>query len=497
MIDFRLRHRIVQAFLPALFILPSLEGIEAQADPLLSFEIEGLAEGDTIYLANYYGNKMYYADTTIAGKKGRFDFVSPGADKGGKYGLVLPENAFVEFIVTGEAVSLEAIVTDLPGSVKVTEGEDTQLFYDYLGFIQDMRDKRIPIDAKAQDSTLSEASRAQLVQDLQVLNLQVEAEQLRIEEEHGETLFAKMIRMVREPDVPEAPLEVPNPQLWRYYQFRELFWDRVDFQDGRLVRDPALHALLEQYWGSIMPQVPDTAVVEMNKLIGRAEGQPDMFKYLVHFFTFSAEKSQVMCMDKAFVNLVDNYYATGKADWLGEEQLKKVIERAEDLRYSQCGERIPNIILPDTSQTNWISLYDIESKYTLVSIWESTCGHCKKEMPKLEQLYADWHEKGLEIYAIGNDFEPEPWLKFVREKNLNDWIHVSDNPQVNATDSATALIVSGITTLQSLNFRTTFDVYATPKMFLLDRDKRIIAKQVGAEQIGEILAREEAIQGQQ
>ena len=48
-----------------------------------------------------------------------------------------------------------------------------------------------------------------------------------------------------------------------------------------------------------------------------------------------------------------------------------------------------------------------------------------------------------------------------------------------------------VTTLKSLNFRTTFDVYATPKMFLLDRDKKVIAKQVGAEQIAEILAREE------
>jgi len=34
-------------------------------------------------------------------------------------------------------------------------------------------------------------------------------------------------------------------------------------------------------------------------------------------------------------------------------------------------------------------------------------------------------------------------------------------------------------------------VYATPKMFLLDKDKRVIAKQVGAEQIAEILARQE------
>ena len=52
--------------------------------------------------------------------------------------------------------------------------------------------------------------------------------------------------------------------------------------------------------------------------------------------------------------------------------------------------------------------------------------------------------------------------------------------------------MAGVTTLQSLNFRTTFDVYATPKMFLLDADKRVMAKQVGAEQIDEILSREEA-----
>ena len=141
---------------------------------------------------------------------------------------------------------MTADTANLPGSVEVQEGEDTRLFYDYLSFIQEMREKRIPIDARAKDSTLTEAERAQLLQDLEVLNVQVEAKQDRIQEEHGETLFAKMIRMVREPDVPEAPLDAANPQLWRYYRFRELYWARVDFQDGRLVRDPALHTLLEQ-----------------------------------------------------------------------------------------------------------------------------------------------------------------------------------------------------------------------------------------------------------
>ena len=474
----------------ALVMLSISPQASAQNDAMLRFQITGLAEGDTIYLANYYGNKMYYADTAVVGVQGQFEYPAPAPDKGGKYGLVLPENGFVEMVLTGGPVTLSADLSDLPSSVEVEEGLDTQLFYGYLDFIQDMREKRAPIDSKAQDSTITEAEMAKLKGDMAVLNLQVEAEQDRIQEEYGHTLFAKMIKMVREPDVPDAPMDAANPQLWRYYKFRDMFWDRVDFSDGRLVRDPALHNLLEQYWNSVMPQVPDTALVGVNGLIARATQDPDMFKYFVHFFTFSAEKSQVMCMDKVFVDLVDRYYSSGQADWLNEEQLKKVTDRAEDLRYSLCGNRIPNIILPDTTQQNWVSLYDVEAEYTLVSIWESTCGHCKKEMPKLQALYEEWHPKGLEIYAIGNDFEPEPWLKFLREKEISDWIHVSDNPLINAADSATALIMAGTTTLQSLNFRTTFDVYATPKMFLLDKDKRVIAKQVGAEQIGEILARE-------
>ena len=134
---------------------------------------------------------MYYADTASVGKKGRFDFVSPTPDKGGKYGLVLPGDSFVEFIVTGDAVSLTADVANLPASVEVQEGLDTRLFYDYLGFNQTMREKRMPIDSQAQDSTLTEAERAQLVQDLEVLNIQVEAEQDRIQVEHGRRCLPK------------------------------------------------------------------------------------------------------------------------------------------------------------------------------------------------------------------------------------------------------------------------------------------------------------------
>ncbi|MEO0405022.1 MAG: hypothetical protein AAF193_09135, partial [Bacteroidota bacterium] len=119
------------------------------------------------------------------------------------------------------------------------------------------------------------------------------------------------------------------------------------------------------------------------------------------------------------------------------------------------------------------------------------CGHCKKEIPKLKEFYSRWKDKGVEVYAIGNDFETEPWLEFLDEYEIHDWINVSDNPQINQQDSAAVLIRSGITTLPSLNFRTTFDVFSTPKVFLLDQDKVLIAKQLSVEQLEELIMKME------
>ena len=228
------------------------------------------------------------------------------------------------------------------------------------------------------------------------------------------------------------------------------------------MHDGSFHQILDSYWTRVLPQVPDTLLNSADRLIARAAGNDEMFKYITHYITFNSESSQVMCMDKIFVHMIDTYYATGQATWMNEEQLKKVMDRAEELRDSQCGSIIPNIILPGLDQETWMSLYDIEAKYTAVLIWESTCGHCKKELPKYKELYKEWHPKGLEIYAIGNDFEPEPWQEFVEEQEYTDWINVSDNPLINAQDSASALIYGGVTTLKSLNF-------APPSMCLLRR----------------------------
>jgi hypothetical protein len=84
--------------------------------------------------------------------------------------------------------------------------------------------------------------------------------------------------------------------------------------------------------------------------------------------------------------------------------------------------------------------------------------------------------------------EVDKWKKFIRDEKL-EFMNVSRNQFIMTQDSATKLIYGGKTTLQSLNFHQYWDVNSTPKVYLMDKDKKIIAKSLGAEQLEDLLNR--------
>jgi thiol-disulfide isomerase/thioredoxin len=228
----------------------------------------------------------------------------------------------------------------------------------------------------------------------------------------------------------------------------------------------------------------------VKRLVAEVGDNNDGFKYIVHQFTYNFETAKIMCMDKGFVYMIDNYYAKGLCDWVKEDKIKEMKESADGKRNCLCGETGLNIILPDTNNV-WQSMHALNSKYTLLVIWEATCGHCKKELPKINELYKTWKSKGLEVFAVHNNMEVDKWKKFIRDEKI-EFVNVSRNQFIMTQDSATKLIHGGVTTLQSLNFHQYWDVTSTPKVYLMDKDKKIIAKSLGADQLEDLLNRLES-----
>ncbi len=449
--------------------------------------IEGLKD-TTIYLANYYGKQLYYNDTARVDSKGRFEFKGKPYEECGKYALVMPGPRYFEFMAVEEDIEFACTADADPTKIVVVKSETNKKFFEFIKVINQKLKVRTPLDQCLADSLKSEEEKKSCRTELEKLNEEVTAYQWELINSDPNNLFCKYLKMaidVKPIDAPDS-LSSDKKQLWQYLYFRKHYWDNTDLTDPRMVRDQQFHRILETYLTKVLPQIPDTMITEVNALIKRVENNPDLFKYVTHQATYLSETSNVMCMDKLFVNLVDTYYTSGRATWSSEKSLKDMKEAADKKRNCLCGSIAPDIILPDTSETKWISMHKNRGKYTLLVIWESTCGHCKKEIPLILDVYHKWKDKGFVVYAVGNELENEGWVKFVKEKNL-DWINVSDTKEIMTNEMATKLIQEGKTSLLSLNYRTTWDVTSTPKVYLMDQDMKIIAKSIGAEQIDKFL----------
>ena len=128
----------------------------------------------------------------------------------------------------------------------------------------------------------------------------------------------------------------------------------------------------------------------------------------------------------------------------------------------------PDIQLADTTGKT-ISLYSLRGNYVLLDFWASWCGPCREEIPNLKEIYAAYHDKGLEIYSVSLDSKREAWTKALNELEM-PWVHVSS---LKGWDCPTAK---------------RYGVTSIPKMYLLDPQGKIIGIDLRGETLKEKIA---------
>jgi thiol-disulfide isomerase/thioredoxin len=107
--------------------------------------------------------------------------------------------------------------------------------------------------------------------------------------------------------------------------------------------------------------------------------------------------------------------------------------------------------------------YAGKGKYVLVDFWASWCPPCRAEMPKVVELYKQYKDKGLEIVGISLDKTNEDWVKGIKKLNIT-WPQISD---LKYWDSELAAA---------------YGVSSIPHMMLLDKDGKILARGINAEE---------------
>jgi len=197
-------------------------------------------------------------------------------------------------------------------------------------------------------------------------------------------------------------------------------------------------------------------------LTDKSKEGTEIFEYIIWYITNSSERSKIMGFDKVFVYMVENYYLKNKLPDTNPLVLKNLTKRTSEIKPALLGKYAGNLILIDTLGA-FSSLYEIDSDYTVVIFWDQECGTCKKEISELKSLY-EKDQPDFEVFAVCVDTNLASWRNFVK-KNTLSWINV------NGTRS-----LSG-------DYHKLYDIYSTPVIYLLDRNKKIIAKRLDTKQL--------------
>ena len=481
--------------------LPLLFGSRTQAQSpagdqrKLEFTIKGLSK-DSVFLANYYGSKLYYSDTAVADGNGRVVFSRAKGYKAGVYAVVIPGPKYFELLVNEPSVQMETDKDDLMGKLVVKKSKENQVFIDYVRFINEKRMRADEVN-KEREATEDPARKAALKEQLVGLENEIKAYQKALVEKNPGTLVGLIVRMSIAPERPEIRrADGTIDSSATYYDYRAHFWDNTDLTDERILRTRVFQNKFDEYMGKVVPQVPDTINKCADDLIKRMDHGEELFKFAVHTITYKYETSDIMGMDAVFVHMAQTYYCPkdggkSRATWMPADKLDKLCERARKQAPLVIGAQAKNIILPDTTEAQWVNMYKIPDEYVLVIFWDPHCGHCKKTLP---DTYKDYKEKlkpiGVEVYSVAKATDSTlfaDWKKFIRENDMR-WINVGLTWHVyNEAKKNASAFIPRLTTIESLNYADTWDVYSTPKLFLLDGERKIVGKQLTPDQMVDLI----------
>jgi peroxiredoxin len=204
------------------------------------------------------------------------------------------------------------------------------------------------------------------------------------------------------------------------------------------------------------------------KFIDDVRPNKRIFQFATSWFLNSSINSNIMGMDALFVDLARTYYLSGQAFWATDESMKKIRENVAFAEHNLIGKIAPDLTL-ENIDGEFVNLHKLNSKITILVIYEPDCSHCKEFVPHLHKdVYQKYKNKGLKIYAIYSMDKKDEWSDFLTKHNLYDWINVWDETHIS-------------------QFKILYDGRKTPATYILDENKKIIAKGMTVEQIDKLL----------
>jgi hypothetical protein len=232
---------------------------------------------------------------------------------------------------------------------------------------------------------------------------------------------------------------------------------------------------VDRYFQQLVIVHPDSVIDEIDKVIAKARPSKEVVSWLVWHFVSEYQNPKYMGFDVVFIHLADEYFKKEDILRATPSVVESIVDRAEKMRPLTLGSPAPNLILIDTSG-QYKSFNTLTNQYILLFFWDYDCNNCKRELQDLKEFLAVTNYD-IGVFAVSVNADLDKWRSSIVERDY-DWTNV------NGTRSVTE------------DFHDLYDTHSTPAVFLLDKDRNIIAKQISVSQLNRFLENYEKLKNQ-
>jgi peroxiredoxin/cell fate (sporulation/competence/biofilm development) regulator YlbF (YheA/YmcA/DUF963 family) len=441
-------------------------------NPDFTITVNGLQAGGYGFLIGFFTDQRFKVDSTTVGGNGQLTFKRDTPYNPGFYFVLLPNNDAIQLLLDADQTfTMATSLNDIIGSMQVKGNIDNELLYQNLKFEQQLQPQFQRVAQQLQGVAEGTPEYQTYKTEQDQLLAQREAHLQNFYDNHSDAFFTKFKYSGQNPKAKDFRLPdgtVDNAK--QVYHYRNELWDNVDFTDERLLYTPVISNKLSKYITQLTPQNPDSINAAATALAERVMDAPEYYKFFVNWIVLNYEPTKTTLMDPeaVYVHMIQNYFTYDKVTWSDSAEVYALQLRANEMAGSIVGKTAPNVEAMDVSG-QMRSIAEIKAPYIVVYMFNPTCEHCIEETPKLVNWYKEWKNKGVEVYAIAIDTNDAEWKAYAKKTGMT----------FPCVFDPTNRAIYG-----------KYYVDITPEIYVINPDRKIIAKNLKVAQIAEVINRD-------
>ena len=465
----------------------SPEAIKASEVPVygkgkanFTVKVKGATPGPSD-LIGFYAEQNYKADEAQIDANGNINFSCKSCHAGqttypqGLYYVKIAEERYLQIILgEDQEFVLETNLANPDGDMVVKGSDENEAFFTNLRYEKANQPKFAELSngMKAAGPGTPEFTRLKAEQksltDARLKHLD------EIYTKYPKTLLTNFKQAGQEP-----VLRDDLPESQQVFQYRQDFWNDVDWSDRRLLRTPVINNKLKRYFEVLTPQNQDSIFASAHRLVDQLLMYPEYYKFIANWVVRTYEPTKTTLMDPEFVHvrMLQRYFTKERAFWEDPLVVNSLQQRAGEMANSLMGDKGPNVIAKDLSGKTH-SLMDSKKDYLIVYMFAPSCEHCQEQTPKLVKWYNEGGKEYADVFAIALDSNLED------PNELANYIKKTNMPFTCVWDATNRSIYAK------------YYVDITPEIYIMNPDRTIIAKNLKVFQIDTMIDRDREKRGQ-